>query len=149
MKIFICRFEIILLIKNKDLFVKAGYFICSALLVALLSGCASVSSSTATYLPESEQTEGEVFITQSELGEKIQYEKIGDVKANARQGYDNVESLYPMLAEEAKKVGANAVINVYGGRTVSAFSWAAPYTGGTAVKVENPQKLNSDKGNYF
>jgi len=117
--------------------------------VAFLGGCASVSSSSTPYVPLSEQTVGSIFITQSDLPSEIEYEVIGLIKANARQGYDSVESLYPMLADEARKVGANAVIKVYGGKTVSAFSWASPYTGGTAVKVKDTEALKKLDGKFL
>ena len=114
-----------------------------------LTGCATVSSSTVDYVSVSEQTKGPIFITSTDLPEGLDYEVIGVVKANARQGYSGVQSLYPLLADEARKVGANAVINTYGGRAVSAFSWAAPYTGGTAIKIKNADKLKAINGQFY
>ena len=107
-----------------------------------------MSSSSAPQVAASEQTVGPIFITQGKLPPDMEYEVIGPVKANARAGYDSVESLYPMLAEEARKTGANAVIDVYGGRTVSAFSWAAPFTGGNAVKVKDADSLKALEGQF-
>jgi uncharacterized protein YbjQ (UPF0145 family) len=52
------------------------------------------------------------------------------------------------LAAEAKKIGANAVIGATGGRRMTAFSWAAAYVSGTAVKVEDPEKLKGLAGSY-
>ena len=121
----------------------------SIIVLALLSGCASTSSSVAPYVSASEQTTGPVFITKSGLPSEVEYEVIGLIKANARKGYDEVDTLYPLLADEARKVGANAVIDVYGGRTVSAFSWASPYTGGTAIKVKNIVILETLDGNFL
>jgi uncharacterized protein YbjQ (UPF0145 family) len=121
----------------------------SFFMVASLAGCASTSSSSASYVPLAEQTVGPIFVTQSDLPADLEYEVIGLIKANARQGYDSAESLYPMLVDEARKVGANAVIKVYGGRTVSAFSWAAPYAGGTAVKISNTEALEKADGKFF
>jgi uncharacterized protein YbjQ (UPF0145 family) len=56
--------------------------------------------------------------------------------------------LYPLLAAEARKIGANAVVNAQGGRKVTAFSWSAPYVSGIAVKVEDPEKLKGLAGSY-
>lgn len=120
-----------------------------AFAIVTLGGCGSTSSSTVPQVAVSEQSKGPIFITQAELPSNIEHEIIGTVKANARAGYNSVESLYPMLAEEARKVGANAVIGTYGGRTVSAFSWAAPFTGGTAVKVKHPDSLKSLDGQFI
>ena len=88
-------------------------------------------------------------MTTSSVPAEIGYEVIGHVKANARAGYDKVESLYPLLAEEARKVGANAVIDVHGGRAPSAFSWSAPFTGGKAIKIDNLEKLEQFNGQYY
>ena len=85
---------------------------------------------------------------QGSLPPDMEYEVVGTIKANARTGYDRVESLYPMLAEEARRAGANAVVEVYGGRTVSAFSWAAPFTGGNAVKVKDIEALRALEGQF-
>lgn len=123
--------------------------VCSFMLGAGVSGCASVASSSAPYVAQSEQTTGQVFVTAQAIPEGAGFSVVGHVKANARQGYDSVESLYPLLAEEAKKVGANAVINVKGGRTVTAFSWSAPFVSGTAVKIDDPTKLAEYVGQYF
>ncbi len=117
--------------------------------VVLLGGCASVSSSSVPQAAVSEQTVGPIFITQGTLPSGVEYDVIGLVKANARKGYDNVESLYPLLALEARKVGANAVIEAYGGRAVSAFSWAAPFTGGTAVKVKDIESVKALDGRFI
>ncbi|WP_348814400.1 hypothetical protein NFG57_11980 [Halomonas sp. H10-59] len=125
------------------------YAIILICLVSPLGGCGAVSSSSVPQVASSEQTVGPIFITQAGLPSDIEYEVIGVVKANARQGYDKAESLYPLLAQEARKVGANAIIEAYGGRTVSAFSWAAPFVGGTAVKVVDPQSLESFDGQFI
>jgi uncharacterized protein YbjQ (UPF0145 family) len=56
--------------------------------------------------------------------------------------------LYPRLAKEARKIGANAVIDAKGSRRVKPFSWAAPYVIGTAVKVEDAEMLKGQTGSY-
>lgn len=117
--------------------------------IAGLSGCASVSSSSAPALTKSEWTQGPVFLTTDAVPASIDYEFAGDVKANARAGYDSVESLYPLLVKEARKIGANAVIDVRGGRSPSLFSWAAPFTYGKAIKVEDPKALETLDGRYY
>ncbi|WP_426357712.1 hypothetical protein ACPUVO_14815 [Pseudocolwellia sp. HL-MZ19] len=119
---------------------------CAALVSLFLSGCASVASSSVPYVETGKQVTGSIYMTTATVPESVGYTVIGHVKANDRQGYAKVESLYPMLAEEARKVGANAVINVQGGRTVAAFSWAAPFVGGTAIKIDDVSKLESYKG---
>ncbi|WP_077338523.1 hypothetical protein [Pseudocolwellia agarivorans] len=117
-----------------------------ALVAVFLTGCKTVSSSSAPYVETNMRVTGPIYMTTATIPESVGYTVIGNVKANARQGYDKVETLYPLIADEAKKVGANAVINVKGGRTVSAFSWAAPFVSGTAIKIDDVSKLESFKG---
>lgn len=129
---------------------KAYSLILSSLFfVSILSGCTSTSSSSTAYLPEDKRFVGRVYLVTSQVPEELGYEVIGNIKANARQGYDSVETLYPLLAEEARKVGANAIINVKGGRTVAAFSWAAPFVGGTAIKIDETENLVKFGGQYY
>ncbi|SIS90728.1 hypothetical protein [Neptunomonas antarctica] len=116
---------------------------CAAFIVFFLSGCASVSSSSVPHVSESKRVSGQIYMTTATVPESVGYRVIGHVKANDRQGYGSVQSLYPLLAEEARKVGANAVINVKGGRTVAAFSWAAPFVGGIAIEIDDVNKLKA------
>ncbi len=118
-------------------------------LVTLSIGCSSVSKSNVTSTTQETPWDGTVFITQEQMPDSIEFKLIGTVEAKARAGYKGVESLYPLLAAEAKKIGANAVINTKGGRKLSAFSWSAPYAKGTAIKVQNQESLKGITGNFY
>ena len=74
---------------------------------------------------------------------------IGVVRAEARAGYAHSDALFPRLAQEARKIGANAVVDASGGHQVKAFSWAAPYASGTAVRVDDMQQLGKLSGKYY
>jgi hypothetical protein len=115
--------------------------------VVMLHGCTARSSSRALASTEPTWT-GPVLVSQASIPAGIEYKVIGSVRANARAGYDSATLLYPLLAAEAKKLGANAVISTTGGRRVTAFSWAAAYVEGTAVKVQDPEKLKGLTGTY-
>jgi hypothetical protein len=121
------------------------HFLIAAALVLASAGCSSVASSKANG-NTAKAWSGPVVVLQSSLPAGIEFKDLGSVKANARGGYSSVESLYPILATEARKMGANAVINAKGGRTVTAWSWAAPYVGGTAVRVDNIEQLKGLPG---
>ena len=112
-----------------------------------LNACTTTSTSTPIG-PTGSAWEGPVFISQAAMPEGIEYKVIGTVQADAQAGYDSVVTLYPLLAAEARKMGANAVVNAKGGRRLTAFSWAAAYVIGTAVKVDDPQKLKGLSGTY-
>ena len=113
-----------------------------------VSGCSTIASSNVVAAAAMPAWQGPVFVSPAPLPAGIDHKVLGSVQADARAGYDSASTLYPLLAAEAKKIGANAVINAQGGRRVTAFSWAAPYVGGIAVRVENPDKLKSLSGSY-
>ncbi|MDB5913060.1 MAG: hypothetical protein JWP22_1735 [Ramlibacter sp.] len=122
-------------------------FILSISIVVLLQGCATRSSSRAL-APTEGVWSGPVLVSQTTIPAGIEYKVIGSVSADARAGYDRVVTLYPLLAAEARKLGANAVINATGGRRLTAFSWSAAYVSGTAVRVQDPEKLKALSGTF-
>lgn len=116
-----------------------------AFLSLTLASCASVSSSVPT-AESGASYAGKVLVTQSALPEGTSHTVLGTVKANARAGYGKVESLYPLLATEARALGANAVVDVKGGRRMSMWSWSAPAASGTAVRIDSDAALSSLPG---
>lgn len=125
------------------------FFLLGIAVLAAVSGCGTTSSSNATSKAPSQAWEGTVFVSQATIPDGITYKVLGSVQADAKVGYDSVDKLYPLLAIEAKKIGANAVVNAKGGRRVTAFSWAAAYVDGIAVKVEDPGKLKGMAGSNY
>ncbi len=84
-----------------------------AITVALLgsvTGCSTSSSRALTGEPVVASS-GPVFVTQAALPASIEYKIIGSVSAEANVGYESVPTLYPLLADEARKLGANAVMS--------------------------------------
>lgn len=128
-------------------------------LLMLGAGCSPASSSrpaqtspaqaSTAQAPPAGPTTGPVLVSRDEIPTGTDYTILGTVKANHRAGYDTVESLYPLLAAEARKLGANAVVGVRGGRTVSAFSWSAAFTSGTAVRIADPEALRRLTGSSY
>ena len=125
----------------------ARFLVAALSAVFALNGCSTTSSSTAVG-PTGQIWEGPILVTQAAIPDGISYKVLGSVQADARVGYDSAASLYPLLAAEARKIGANAVVNAKGGRRVTAFSWAAAYVNGIAVKVDDPEKLKGLSGTY-
>lgn len=116
-----------------------------ALLSFTLASCASVSSSVPT-ADSGASYAGKVLVTQSELPENTSHTVLGTVKANARAGYGGVEKLYPLLADEARALGANAVVGVKGSRRMTMWSWSAPAANGTAVRIDSESALGALPG---
>ena len=113
------------------------------------AGCSPVSSSNAVPATPASQSESPVLVSQQAVPTGVEYKVLGTVKANFRAGYDSAESLYPLLAAEAKKLGANAVVNAQGGRRVTAFSWSAAHVSGTAIRVGDTESLRRLSGSYY
>jgi len=114
----------------------------------LVGGCSTTSSSSVVSSTPVSAWTGPVFVSESQLPAGIQYKVVGSVQADARAGYDSSTALYPFLASEARKIGANAVVGVVDGRRVTAFSWSAAHVSGIAVRVEDPEKLKGLSGSY-
>ena len=125
---------------------KLGLFMAALPAAILVAGCAATSASNVTGPSTVLKWDGPVFVSQGPLPAEIKHTVIGTVQADARAGYSGAESLYPLLATEARKIGANAVVSTTGGRKVTAFSWAAAYVSGTAVRVDDPEKLKGLAG---
>lgn len=127
---------------------KTKFVIAAVAMLIVVTSCSTTSSSNVIGPATAATWEGPVFVSQAALPAGIKHKVIGSVQADARVGYSSAESLYPLLAAEAKKLGANAVVSATGGRRVTAFSWAAAYVSGVAVKVEEPEKLKGLSGAF-
>jgi len=118
-----------------------------ALLLALSSGVSYSDSPTeGSPIPI---LEDQILVTQATIPPGIAHTVLGPVQVARGAGYDKVESLYPILAVRAKALGANAVVETRGGHRVRAFSWAAPYVSGIAVKIEDPKQRSEMPGLYY
>ena len=125
---------------------KLKLFMAALPVAILVASCAATSTSNVTGPTTVPKWDGPVFVSQAPLPAEIKHTVIGTVQADARAGYSGAESLYPLLAIEARKIGANAVVSATGGRRVTAFSWAAAYVSDTAIRVAEPEKLKGLAG---
>ncbi len=80
---------------------------------------------------------GKVLVTENALPAAAKATVLGKLTVSASSGYGGGARLYPQLADEARKVGANAVVTVTGYNRPTAFSWAAPHVSGVAVRVDD------------
>ena len=72
------------------------------------------------------------FVSEKDL-DKTLYTTLKDIKVS-KKWYGSTTEMYGELAEEARKAGADGVINVHTWHAPSGFSWAAPHAGGMAIK---------------
>lgn len=109
---------------------------------AALAGCASRAAHRPTAGAETAAARtGPVCLLQSPLPDAAKHRTLGQIDAGKRW-YGGTGALMPLMADEGRKLGADAVVNIRSGQKVGAFAWATPYAYGTAVKLENPGELN-------
>lgn len=108
-----------------------------------LSGCAahspfilknttdSVPLSQAKYPPY----EDKVFVTEQQFPQGTQYDAISPIDVG-RTWYGSSDSVLEMMADRARELGANAVIQVATWHQPSGFSWAAPHGSGQAIRID-------------
>ncbi|MCB1886276.1 MAG: hypothetical protein KDH20_01605 [Rhodocyclaceae bacterium] len=119
-----------------------------AIAAYLLTACSAIVSSNPV-LDMGGPWDGPVLITPARIPDGVKFEVVGSIQAEARTGYSGAASLYPLLADEARRIGANAVVRVQDGRSVSGFSWSAPHVTGMAVRVEGAQAINGVPGSFY
>lgn len=103
---------------------------------AVSSGCASkkpeVVAQPKVEVPDRPAHKGPVCLLERWLPTGTKYEELDDV--DAKKGwYGSIDSVLPMLADEAREEGANVVMRMRTGMSVGAIAWARPYAEGKAV----------------
>lgn len=109
----------------------------------LVSGCAAdtYQPTSAAYPPH---TNGypphtrRVFVTKSTLPAD-QFEVIADLE-ESKGWYGSTDNTQQALADRARELGADAVLNMKSWHAPSAGAWASPYSSGKAVKLRGDPK---------
>jgi uncharacterized protein YbjQ (UPF0145 family) len=100
---------------------------------------------TSVHYPAHEQ---KVFLTESTLSAAA----IGDTVAQIDVGevsYQSTEVVLQRMADQARAVGANVVMNVRIWRGGSGFSWVAPQSSGTAVRLTDTNAIAQLNGYWY
>lgn len=92
----------------------------------------------------------QVRIVRSDLPAGSNYEVLAMVKA-IEGGYGELATAERKLADDARSLGADAVINVKVWHAPRLGAWAAPHAEGLAVKITRPESVNLDQvpGNWY
>lgn len=77
-----------------------------------------------------------VFVTEKVLPSSIQFERLGQIDIGMTTYADSGQVLV-RLANKAKELGADAVVDVHIWRKPSPWAWAAPHGKGQAVRFIN------------
>jgi hypothetical protein len=117
--------------------------ICTVIALAVLSGCAARST---VRLSEGLQEKfpahaGPVCMLKSPLPVGVGYSIIGKIDSSKRT-YGSVSELIPLMAADARSVGADAIVNLDTGQKFGLLAWSRPVGGGMAVKLKDPAGFN-------
>ncbi len=102
----------------------------------LVSGCAAGTHrlTSTTYPPHTNP----VFVTKATLPLES-FEPIADLE-ESKGWYGSTDNTQQALADRARELGADAVLNMKSWHAPSAWSWASPYSSGRAVKLRGDPK---------
>jgi hypothetical protein len=130
---------------------------------ALLLGCAALalpgcSTHSIWIISDSVSTQGvtghfaahtnKVFLTDMSLPPSLKYESIGKIDAG-KVTYSPTEGVLILMADESRKLGANAVINLKVWRQPAGWSWSAPHGSGEAIRVGDTNSLAGLTGYWY
>jgi hypothetical protein len=83
-----------------------------------------------------------VFVTEQSLPAGVDYDVIGTIEVG-KVWYGSSDNVLTSMADRARELGANAVIQVKTWHQPSGFSWAAPHGSGEAVRIKDTGSLTS------
>ncbi len=107
------------------------------------------AASCATSIQNGGRNATPVFVTESSPSVQANAEYLGSVAASDEVGYRKCSSLYGALANQARKMGGNAVFFAGGDRHFTLFSWSAPTAKGKAYRVRNLGSLTTLPGKFY
>ena len=129
---------------------KASRSIVATLLCLFLSTCSAHSPFIITNTTDSSTVSqnkypahsDKVFITTQSLPSSVEFELISTIDVG-RIWYGSSANVYTSMADRARELGANAIIQAKTWRQPSGFSWAAPHGSGQAVRIKDIKGLEA------
>ena len=82
-----------------------------------------------------------VLVTKASLPTSAKYEVIEQLRVGKRW-YGSSKDVYQSMADGAREIGADAVIEVKIWYQPSGFSWSAPHGSGKAIKIMDPASVD-------
>jgi uncharacterized protein YbjQ (UPF0145 family) len=112
----------------------------SVLVMTALYGCATSSSTPVAMAPVGVHG-GNICMTRTSLPQTVAFTVVGQVEGS-KEFYGSVNEILPLMADEARKMGADAVMNLDTHQRIGLWAWARPVGTGTAVRLANKSDLN-------
>jgi uncharacterized protein YbjQ (UPF0145 family) len=119
------------------------------LLIVVLVGCSAHNPfiitnttdvnqlSTSKYEPHNNR----IYVTSANAPATAKYEVLGQVEVG-KVWYGSSQDVLQSLADAARKLGADAVVEVQTWLQPSGWSWAAPHGSGKAIKITEPASVD-------
>ena len=120
-----------------------GMIVIGFSVVVALTGCAA--KSTTKLVSKSQEPFARhhepVCMIRSPLPSNIGYTVVGEVRGG-KKTYGSVNEVLPVMADEAREIGADAIINLQTSHQIGPWAWARPVGSGTAVRLNNRGNFN-------
>jgi hypothetical protein len=124
--------------------------ILAAACFVLLSACSAhnpliVTNQTQSSLVDQTHyapSQDKVFVTEQTLPAGVEFNLIGTIDVG-KVWYGSSQDVLTSMADRARELGANAIIQTKTWYQPSGFSWAAPHGSGQAVRVQDVSTLAS------
>ncbi|PIE72760.1 MAG: hypothetical protein CSA20_06165 [Deltaproteobacteria bacterium] len=91
--------------------------------------------------------QNEVFLTEQPLPPDCQAEVIATIQVG-KIWYGDAKNIYESLANRARELGADGVVEMKTWHQPSGFSWAAPHGSGKAVKLDDTSVFKQLTGEW-
>jgi len=82
-----------------------------------------------------------VYVTSASLPATAKYEILGQVEVG-KVWYGSSDNVLQSLADGARELGADAVVQVKTWHQPSGWAWAAPHGSGKAIKITEPGSVD-------
>ena len=115
-----------------------------ALTTIALAGCARTGTNLGYAETQAPSHAEPVCLLKSPLPSAIMHKVLGRVESS-KQFYGGTEEIIVNMANEARRIGADAVVSMTAGQKMGMFAWARPVGIGMGVKLENRAELDCMK----
>lgn len=131
-------------------YAKPSFLVITVALFLSLSACSAHNPFIITNTTESSAVSqskypahyDKVFITEQSLPAGVEFELLSTIDVG-KIWYGSSENVLISMADRARELGANGIIQAKTWKQPSGFSWAAPHGSGQAVRVRDINAIES------
>lgn len=111
-----------------------------AAVLVLIAGCAATSSNIPAQKTAMSHDQ-QVCLLKTAMPANVRHSVVGAIESS-KEWYGSQTELYPLMADEARRLGADVVANMATAHKIGMMAWARPVGSGSAVKLDNRRDLN-------